>query len=58
MTVVDVVEATIAPLRAALDAGRCTSEQVVTACLERIEAYDRSGIRLNALVVLNPDALA
>ena len=30
---------------------------MVTACLERIAAYDRSGIGLNALVVMNPDAL-
>ncbi len=53
----DVVEATIAGLRAGFDSGRVTCEQVVTACLERVEAYDRSGTGLNALVVMNPDAL-
>jgi len=58
VTAVDVVEATIEELRAGLDAGRFTSEQLVAAYLERIEAYDRSGIRLNALVVMNPDAPA
>ena len=58
MSAVDVVEASIADLRAALEAGRTTSEELVTAYLRRIEAYDRGGPRLNALVVMNPDALA
>ncbi|MHA7146008.1 amidase [Arthrobacter sp. TmT3-37] len=54
---IDVVEATIRDLREALAAGRTTSEELVTEYLRRIEAYDRGGIRLNALVVLNPHAL-
>lgn len=54
----DVVEASIAELRAALESGRLTSEQLLTAYLKRIEAYDRGGIRLNSLVVMNPDAAA
>ncbi|WP_427008383.1 amidase [Pseudarthrobacter sp. H2] len=54
----DVVEASIATLRAALDAGQVTSEELTHAYLERIEAYDRGGIRLNALVVMNPGALS
>ncbi|RRJ88351.1 amidase [Gulosibacter macacae] len=53
----DVVEAPIAQLRADLDAGRVTSVDLVRAYLARIEAYDQGGIRLNALVVMNPDAL-
>jgi amidase len=53
----DVVEATIADLRDALTTGRTTSEELVTAYLRRIEAYDHEGIRLNSLVVMNPDAL-
>ena len=57
MTGVDVVEAGIAQLRAGLEAGRCTAEQLVEAYLERIEAYDRAGPALNAVVVLNPDTL-
>jgi amidase len=52
-----VVEASIPDLRAALQAGRVTSEGLVTACLDRIAAYDRSGICLNAVPVLNPAAL-
>ncbi|MFJ6133980.1 amidase [Janibacter terrae] len=52
----DVVEADIASLRAALESGATTSEELVTAYLERIAAYDAAGPRLNALVVMNPDA--
>jgi amidase len=54
----DVVEASIAQLRAALDTGKVTSEELTQAYLDRIEAYDRNGITLNALVVMNPEALA
>ncbi|WP_344124782.1 amidase [Kocuria aegyptia] len=53
-----VVEASIAELRAALESGRTTSEELVTAYLARIEAYDRGGPELNAVVVDNPAALA
>ncbi|MFF0903301.1 UNVERIFIED_CONTAM: amidase [Kocuria sp. CPCC 205316] len=52
------MEASIAQLRAALESGRTTSEELVTAYLARIEAYDRGGPELNAVVVDNPDALA
>ncbi|MCZ9884489.1 amidase [Arthrobacter sp. B2a2-09] len=54
----DVVEASIAQLRAALEARKVTSEELTQAYLDRIEAYDRNGITLNALVVMNPEALA
>ncbi len=53
----DVVEASISELRAALEAGEVTSEELVRLYVARIEKYDCSGIRLNALVVMNPDAL-
>ncbi|WP_314195205.1 amidase [uncultured Arthrobacter sp.] len=56
-TTFDVVEATITQLRRALEAGEVTSEELVRQYLQRIETYDRSGIRLNALVVMNPEAL-
>lgn len=55
---VDVVEASIAQLGAALAAGDFTSVELVAAYLERIAAYDRQGIRLNAVPVLNPAAFA
>jgi amidase len=54
----NVVEASIADLRAALESGRTTSVELVEAYLARILAYDRSGIRLNSVVELNPDAVA
>ncbi|WP_262106978.1 amidase [Arthrobacter sp. Marseille-P9274] len=54
----EVVEASIAQLRAAMEAGQVTSEELTQAYIDRITAYDRNGIRLNAVVVMNPDALA
>ena len=54
----DVVEASIAQLREALHTGQATSEELTHAYLERIAAYDHGGIRLNAVVVMNPEALA
>ena len=53
----NVVEAGIGTLRAALERGEATSEDLVRAYLARIEKYDSNGICLNALVVMNPDAL-
>lgn len=54
----DVVEASIAQLGAALSSGAVTSVDLVAAYLDRIAAYDRQGIRLNAVPVLNPEAFA
>ncbi|TJY69572.1 amidase [Arthrobacter sp. CAU 1506] len=53
----DVVEASIQQLRVALQTGQATSEQLTQAYLDRIAAYDHSGIQLNAVVVMNEDAL-
>jgi amidase len=58
MSAFSVVEAGICELRMALEAGRTTSEELVHYYLQRIEKYDSSGIHLNSLVVMNPDALA
>lgn len=56
------VEAGIAEIRAALEAGTVTSVELVAAYLNRIAHYDRQGIRLNAVPIFNPqmfeDALA
>ncbi|RWM89285.1 MAG: amidase [Mesorhizobium sp.] len=49
-----IVEASIAELRRALDDGTVTSVELVGACLRRIAYYDRHGITLNAVPVLNP----
>ncbi|QAV70322.1 amidase [Salinibacterium sp. UTAS2018] len=58
MSTFNVVEASIAELQATLAAGTLTSEALVTAYLERIDRYDRSGPKLNAVVVPNAEALA
>lgn len=54
----DVVEASIAEIRDALERGIVTSVDLVAAYLNRIAFYDRHGIRLNAVPVLNPDLFA
>lgn len=57
---IDVVEASIADLRRALETGRATAVDLVDAYLARIAAYDRPGTAtsLAAIVVDNPDARA
>lgn len=57
---IDVVEASIADLRRALEDGTTTAVELVDAYLARIAAYDgpETETALNAVVVLNPDARA
>ncbi|MFO1466152.1 MAG: amidase [Steroidobacteraceae bacterium] len=50
----DLTVATIRDLRAALDAGTLTCVELVGLYLNRIGHYDRHGICLNAVPVLNP----
>jgi amidase len=50
-------ETTIAEVHAAMRAGTLTCHDLVAQYLRRIEAYDKNGPALNALVVVNPDAL-
>ena len=52
----DVEEATIAQVHEAMKSGRLTCRALVDAYLRRIEAYDKNGPAINAIVVLNPDA--
>ncbi|OFJ51151.1 amidase [Mycolicibacterium grossiae] len=52
---IDVHEASIATLRAALDSGACTAVDLLDAHLARIAAYDGD---LHSVVVANPDARA
>ncbi|MDX8534387.1 amidase [Mesorhizobium sp. VK25A] len=49
------VEASIADLRRALEDGTVTSVELVAAYLRRIAHYDRHGIALNAVPILNPN---
>jgi len=50
-------QATIADLTAAMQAGTLTAEQLVTLSLARIEAYDRQGPAIRAIITLNSKAL-
>jgi amidase len=54
---VDFDALTIADINDAFDAGALTSEKLVQLCLARIQAYDRQGPSLRAVLTLNPRAL-
>jgi Asp-tRNA(Asn)/Glu-tRNA(Gln) amidotransferase A subunit family amidase len=51
------IDATIADINDAFDAGILTSERLTELYLNRIEAYDEQGPILNSIITLNPDAL-
>ena len=50
-------ETSIAQVHAAMRAGTVTCRALVEGYLARIEAYDKRGPALNAIVIVNPDAL-
>jgi Asp-tRNA(Asn)/Glu-tRNA(Gln) amidotransferase A subunit family amidase len=52
-----VEETTIAEIHSAMTAGRLSCRTLVERYLTRIAAYDKSGPAINALIVVNPDAL-
>ena len=52
-----VEETSIADVHAAFKSGRLTCRALVAQYLARIEAYDKKGPAINAIVVVNPDAL-
>ena len=54
----DVVEATISQVQAAFRSGALTCRGLVEGYLARIEAHDKRGAGLNAIILTNPDALA
>jgi len=53
----DIYEASIPEIQAALAEGRTTAQFLVARYLERIEAYDKKGPSLNAISVINPNAM-
>ena len=53
----DLQTATIEDINKAFDAGALTSEKLVQLYLNRIEAYDKRGPRINAVITLQPHAL-
>jgi len=54
----DAEEKSIAQLQADMGSGAVTSEQLTQAYLDRIAAIDDAGPLLNAVIVVNPNALA
>jgi amidase len=50
-------ETTIAQIQSAFRDGSLTCRSLVEGYLARIEAYDKQGAALNAIVMINPDAL-
>ena len=51
-------EATVAQIHDALRAGSLTCRSLVSTYLRRIEAYDKNGPAVNAIILVNPNALA
>ena len=54
----EVAEASIAGEQKAMTEGRITSKALVQAYLNRIDAFDHRGPRLNSMILVNPRALA
>lgn len=48
-------EATIADMQAAMSMGQVTAQRLVELYLERIEAIDRQGPRIHSIIEVNPD---
>lgn len=55
---VEVTEASVTQLQEWMASGRATAAEITAAYLARIHAYDQAGPRLNAMIRLNPEALA
>src|SRR5262245_33764343 len=55
--VFNIVEATIADIHAAYQAGSLTARRLVQLYLDRIAAYDKQGPAINAVISTNPGAL-
>lgn len=53
----NIMEASIADIQKALDAGDVTSEQLVQFYLDRINKYDQQGPKVNSIIYKNPKAL-
>ena len=51
-------EATIADIHAAFRSKELTCRQLVQHYIDRIEAYDKKGPELNAIIMINPSVLA
>lgn len=54
---VDLSNATIADIQAAMDGGTLSSEKLVKMYQARIDAYDKQGPKINSVITANPKAL-
>jgi Asp-tRNA(Asn)/Glu-tRNA(Gln) amidotransferase A subunit family amidase len=52
-----IVETTIDDIQAAYKSGRLTAHQLVQRYIDRINAYDKAGPKINSIITLNPHAL-
>ncbi|WP_404333288.1 amidase family protein [Mesobacillus maritimus] len=53
----DLEETTIGEIQKALQTNKITSVELIQMYLDRIEAYDQNGPRINSILTINPDAL-
>jgi Asp-tRNA(Asn)/Glu-tRNA(Gln) amidotransferase A subunit family amidase len=53
----DVIDTTIADIHAAYRSGELNAQQLVQIYLDRIDAFDKKGPAINAVISLNPQAL-
>ncbi len=54
----DVFEASISEIKTMLEKGYITSQELCETYIERINEYDKSGIKLNSVISLNTNAIA
>lgn len=53
----DLNEVTIDELQSRMEKGELTSEKITRYYLRRIQKFDREGVKLNAVIEVNPDAI-
>ncbi|MBQ5816393.1 MAG: hypothetical protein IIW33_02910 [Oscillospiraceae bacterium] len=54
----DVFEASISEIKTMLEKGYITSEQLCETYIERINKYDKAGVKLNSVISINTNAIA
>src|SRR5215213_7009538 len=52
-----IVEASVDDIHAAYKSGKLTVRQLVQGYLDRIDAYDKGGPKINSIITVNPRAL-
>lgn len=54
----EIFEASLSQLREMLESGKITSEKLCSVYIERINTYDKDGVKLNSVISINKNALA